>query len=85
VRWRRRNGWAVLADVCAEPSVTPPPSALSEMIALGMNVRVTNTALAAKVLVVDRAALAEIPRMRLHAEDAIEFGVRVPYDLRRPR
>jgi hypothetical protein len=78
VRWRRRNGWAVLAETCERTDTTP----LQAMIAMGLNVLVTNTAFTGKVLVIDKKALDLIPRMQLPAEDASEFGVRVPYDFR---
>jgi len=81
MNWRRlipRNGWAVLAATCQLEQPTP----WERMIALGANLRVTGTALAGKTLIVDDAALREIPRMRLEAEDAYEFGVRVPRDYR---
>lgn len=76
MRRRWRNGWAELAEVCDGKLQSP----LHAAIALGMNVLVTNTMLAGKVLVLD-----QIPRITLPAEDASEFGVRVPYDYRMHR
>lgn len=80
MRWRRRNGWAVLAETVER--ATRASSSFERMVALGANLIASNTVATGKLYVIDRAALEMIPKMRLTAEDATEYNVRVPYDVR---